>query len=78
MLAVGHEPTDERESFEVALFRGQQRISNKVRDDPLDELVELARLPLQRLVAAVRPDASAPERRRPATRGAPRRDLRFG
>ena len=43
------------------LFPGQQREAHEVWDDSLDEVVELARLPLQRLVAAVRPDASAPE-----------------
>ena len=61
MLAVGHEPADERESFEIALFRGQQRKTDEMRDNSLDKFVELACLPLQRLVAAVRPDASAPE-----------------
>ena len=61
MLAVGHELTDGRESFEVQPFRGQQRIGLEVRDDTPDELIELACFPLQRLVAAVRPDASASE-----------------
>jgi len=61
MLAVGHEPARERESLEIESFRGKQRITDEVRDDPLDELVEGACLPLQRRIAAVRPDASAPE-----------------
>ena len=44
MLALGHEPADERRSFEIELLRGQQRVTNEVRDDPLDEIIELARL----------------------------------
>src|SRR6185437_10764066 len=42
-------------------FRGEQRMTDEMWNHPLDELVDLAGLPLQRLVAAVRPDASAPE-----------------
>src|SRR3954471_15494177 len=59
--SVDHPKTDDGETLEVELFRGQQRITDEVRDDPLDDLVELARLPFQRLVTAVRPDASASE-----------------
>src|SRR5438094_1724864 len=61
MLAVGHEPADERETFEVELLRREQRISDEVRDDAPDEIVESPRLPLERPIAAIGPDASAPE-----------------
>jgi hypothetical protein len=40
-----HPKTDDGETLEVKLFCGQQRITDEVRDDPLDDLVELARLP---------------------------------
>src|SRR6266702_1527084 len=58
MLTVCHEATDDCEAFEVALLAGEHRPAHEMRDDPLDELVELSRLPFQRLVAAIRPDAS--------------------
>jgi hypothetical protein len=77
MLAVYHVPADERKSLEIEVLRREERMTDEVRDDPPDEIVELARLPLQRLVTAVRPDASAPADG-PATRRAPRLDPRSG
>src|SRR5262249_32709703 len=39
----------------------QQRVRHEVRDHALEDVLEATRLPLQRPVAAVRPDAPAPE-----------------
>src|SRR5436309_3163595 len=59
--SVRCQPAGGREAFEVVPLPRQQRIRLEVRDDPIDQIVEPARLPLEGLVAAVRPDASTPE-----------------
>src|SRR5947209_8704204 len=41
MSAVGHEPADERKPLEIEVFRGKQRMTDEVRHDPPDEIVEL-------------------------------------
>ena len=61
MLTVRHQPADGGEALEVALLSGQQRIPLEVRDHAPEEILESPRLPLESPVAAIRPDASAPE-----------------
>ena len=55
------QPADGGETLEIELFSRQQRIRLEVRDHAAEEILEPTRLPLQRLVAAIRPDASASE-----------------
>ena len=61
MRAACHQPADEREPFEVEPLTGHQRVPDEVRNDPLKQILESSRLLFHGLVAAVRPDASAPE-----------------
>jgi hypothetical protein len=61
VLASRHRLTDVSEELEVLLFAGQKRVSPKVRKDPIEDRLETACLPLQRLVAAIRSDRAAAE-----------------
>jgi hypothetical protein len=61
MLAVSHQSADSREALEVESFAWQQRVTLEMRDHVLEDVLETTGLPLERLVAAVRPDASASE-----------------
>jgi hypothetical protein len=60
MLPLGREPTNEGKTLEVELLARQQRIRDEV-SHPVDELVKPAGLPHERPIAAIGPDAPAPE-----------------
>ena len=49
------------EPLEVVPLARQKRVPLEVRNDALEDLLESPRLPLEGLVASVRPDASASE-----------------
>ena len=49
------------EPIEVVPLAGQKRVPLEVRNDASEDVLETPRLPLEGLVASVRPDASAAE-----------------
>ena len=61
MSSLPHQFTDSGESLEVASLAREEPVTLEVRDDPLDDVVEPARLPLDRLVAPIGSDAPASE-----------------
>src|SRR4051812_48229961 len=61
MRAIRHTSADRCETFEVVPLARHQRVRLEVRDDALENILETPGPPLQRLVAAVGSDASAPE-----------------
>jgi hypothetical protein len=63
MLTFCHQSTDGGEMLEVALLTGHERPTFEVWNDLLEEILETARFPLERVVAPVWADASAPEQR---------------
>ena len=63
MRACRHQATYPREALEVESFSRQQRERLEVGDHAVEQVLESSRLPLQRPVAPIRPDASAPEMR---------------
>jgi hypothetical protein len=56
-----HDAADGCEFFEVSVLTRQERVPLEVGNDALEEMLESPCLPLQGLVASVRPDASASE-----------------
>src|SRR4051794_29186967 len=63
MRAGCHQMADGRESFEVVLLARKERVLLEVRHDTLEDVLEPACLPLERLVAPIGSDASAAEER---------------
>jgi hypothetical protein len=64
MSSGAHVSTYDGEALEIVAFPGKQRIADEVRNDPLEDVIEPACFPLHRSIAAIRPDAPAPEIRR--------------
>ena len=61
MRSCRHQATGPRELFEVKSLTGQQRVRIEVRNHAPDEILETTCFPLQRPIAAIWSDASAPE-----------------
>ena len=61
MFTVCHGLTDRREPLEVEPLSRQQWVPLEVRDHATEDVLEPTCLPLDGLVTAIRPDASAPE-----------------
>ena len=61
MSSVTHLFADDHEAFEITALPRHQRIANEVRNDPVEDVLESARLPLHRSIAAIRTDAPASE-----------------
>jgi hypothetical protein len=61
MFAVRHWMANLSEQLKVLLLPGKQSVRLEVGDDLLEEDREAANLPLQRLVASVRPDGPLPK-----------------
>jgi hypothetical protein len=56
-----HRSADGCEALEIQPLSRKQRVPLEVRDHAREEVLEPTRLPLDGLIAAVRPDAPAPE-----------------
>ena len=61
MRAFRHEAADTRKTLEIESLARQKRKRLEVGNDPVEEILEPATLPLERSIAPVRPDAPAPE-----------------
>ena len=72
-----HETADTRELLEIESFARQQREHLEVRNDPVEQILEPARFPLERPIAPVRAGCFR-TRSDLSTHEAPRHDLRFG
>src|ERR1700682_4639697 len=59
MLTLAHELADSRESLEVGLFGGHQRIRSEVRQHLRYQTSDVSHFELQCLVRPIRPDESA-------------------
>jgi hypothetical protein len=61
VLAIEHSTADLVEQLNVTLLPQTPRVAAKVREDTVHDQSEASHLPLERVVAAVRPERSAPE-----------------
>ena len=61
MFATNHSSANTREEFEVVPLPRSQWVPPEVRDDASHEAGEASNLPLQRLVASIRPNGPAPK-----------------
>src|SRR5439155_24564050 len=60
MSSLSNLLADDSEPFEVAALARQERITNEMRNDPVEDVLESARFPLHCLIASIGTDASAP------------------